>query len=32
MKFQMFGGTASQALQFEVVDAGVADVLSALYI
>ena len=32
MKFQMLGRTASQALQFEVVDAGVADVLSALYI
>jgi hypothetical protein len=32
MKFQMLGGTASQALQFAIIDAGVADVLSALYI
>jgi hypothetical protein len=31
MKFQMLGRTASQALQFAIVDAGVANVLSALY-
>ena len=32
MKFQMLGRTASQAFQFEIIDAGPADVLPALYI